>query len=348
MLVVRGSLLLCALLTLSGWLSSDRAEAQTGRPNIVLIVTDDQRWDTLRYMPTVSSELVGKGVRFANSFTANPNCCPARASIFTGLYSHSTRSLDELRSSRGLRRLRRFQDASGLAPQGRLSDDARRQVPERLRRCEQRRPLRATRLGSLVCVLAGKPLLQLAVGEPLDAELPRRYAGGLLNRCDRRRSAGVPPQSSRRQQALLPLLRAQCAASNVGSRQSLTLVRRTGSATHRPLCGHPAAPDTEYRRGRCLGQATLHPPPFPAAGRGPDRAARGAARGAPGRRRRDRDNDRGSRTDRQAPEHDHHLHVRQRLFVGRASLDREERPLRRVNPRSARCPLRRPAEAGPR
>jgi arylsulfatase A-like enzyme len=58
-------------------------------PNVVLIVTDDQRWDTLSYMPTVSSELVGKGVTFTNAFVVNPLCCPSRASILTGTYSHT-------------------------------------------------------------------------------------------------------------------------------------------------------------------------------------------------------------------------------------------------------------------
>jgi N-acetylglucosamine-6-sulfatase len=66
------------------------AAAQTAeRPNVVLVVTDDQRWDTLRAMPTVQSELVGKGVTFANAFATNPLCCPSRASILTGTYSHT-------------------------------------------------------------------------------------------------------------------------------------------------------------------------------------------------------------------------------------------------------------------
>jgi N-acetylglucosamine-6-sulfatase len=60
------------------------------RPNIVFIVTDDQRWDTVWSMPTVSSELAGRGVTFSNGFVSNPLCCPSRASIFTGQYSHST------------------------------------------------------------------------------------------------------------------------------------------------------------------------------------------------------------------------------------------------------------------
>jgi N-acetylglucosamine-6-sulfatase len=59
------------------------------QPNIVVILTDDQRWDTLPYMPTVNSELVEHGVTFSNAFVENPLCCPSRASFLTGLDSHS-------------------------------------------------------------------------------------------------------------------------------------------------------------------------------------------------------------------------------------------------------------------
>jgi N-acetylglucosamine-6-sulfatase len=65
------------------------APAGAAQPNIVLIVTDDQRWDTLGYMPTVQSELVGRGVTFQNAFVTNPLCCPSRASVLTGAYSHT-------------------------------------------------------------------------------------------------------------------------------------------------------------------------------------------------------------------------------------------------------------------
>jgi len=66
-------------------------KAAARQPNIVLIVTDDQRWDTVSYMPTVQSELVARGITFANGFVTNPLCCPSRASILTGSYSHRTR-----------------------------------------------------------------------------------------------------------------------------------------------------------------------------------------------------------------------------------------------------------------
>lgn len=60
------------------------------RPNIVLIVTDDMRWDEMQRMPTVQAELIGKGAWFQKGFVVNSLCCPSRTSIFTGRYSHST------------------------------------------------------------------------------------------------------------------------------------------------------------------------------------------------------------------------------------------------------------------
>ena len=66
------------------------ASPALAQPNVVIILTDDQRADTLQYMPTVESELMAKGVMFDNAFVVNPVCCPSRASILTGRWSHST------------------------------------------------------------------------------------------------------------------------------------------------------------------------------------------------------------------------------------------------------------------
>ncbi|MFL5736765.1 MAG: sulfatase [Actinomycetota bacterium] len=67
------------------------AQSQTASPpNIVLILTDDQRFDELSRMPIVKQELIGKGVRFNDAFVVNPLCCPSRTTILTGKYSHGT------------------------------------------------------------------------------------------------------------------------------------------------------------------------------------------------------------------------------------------------------------------
>lgn len=58
-------------------------------PNIILILTDDQRWDTLEYMPTVTGELMANGTTFVNAYVTTPLCCPSRASILTGQYAHN-------------------------------------------------------------------------------------------------------------------------------------------------------------------------------------------------------------------------------------------------------------------
>src|SRR4051794_15448734 len=49
-------------------------------PNILVVTTDDMRWDELRYVPNVRRYVVRRGLRFANSFAPNPLCCPSRAS----------------------------------------------------------------------------------------------------------------------------------------------------------------------------------------------------------------------------------------------------------------------------
>lgn len=80
----------CALAAGGVLAAAPGAAAQPARPNIVFVFTDDQRWDSLDVMPTVRDEIAGKGVTFENAFAVNPLCCPSRASILTGLHSHST------------------------------------------------------------------------------------------------------------------------------------------------------------------------------------------------------------------------------------------------------------------
>ncbi len=83
--------LICAVCAAAaGAAHGPRAAAATSRPNIVFILTDDQRWDELGFMPQLQSLLQAQGVTFTNSFVSNSLCCPSRTTILTGLYSHST------------------------------------------------------------------------------------------------------------------------------------------------------------------------------------------------------------------------------------------------------------------
>ena len=59
-------------------------------PGIVLVVADDMRQDDLAHMPRVERLLAAAGTSFS-SYVANvPLCCPARATMLRGQYSHNT------------------------------------------------------------------------------------------------------------------------------------------------------------------------------------------------------------------------------------------------------------------
>jgi len=65
------------------------------RPNIILIITDQQRYDTIAalgfpYVDTPNLDrLAREGTTFTNSFVTAASCAPARASLFTGYYPHT-------------------------------------------------------------------------------------------------------------------------------------------------------------------------------------------------------------------------------------------------------------------
>ncbi len=62
--------------------------SQPTRPNVILVITDDQRPETLATMPGVQSLLMGRGTVFKNGFVTTASCCPSRVSMYTGLYAH--------------------------------------------------------------------------------------------------------------------------------------------------------------------------------------------------------------------------------------------------------------------
>lgn len=66
-----------------------KGEPAPGRPNVVVVMTDDQTQDSIRYMTEVGTELVDQGSSFPNSFTNWPLCCPSRVTYLTGQYAHN-------------------------------------------------------------------------------------------------------------------------------------------------------------------------------------------------------------------------------------------------------------------
>lgn len=66
------------------------------KPNIVFILTDQQRADTIHalgaaHMKTPAMDsLVDGGVTFNKAFCPGATCTPSRAAIFTGMYAHNT------------------------------------------------------------------------------------------------------------------------------------------------------------------------------------------------------------------------------------------------------------------
>ncbi|HEY7874492.1 MAG TPA: sulfatase [Actinomycetota bacterium] len=58
------------------------------RPNILLLLTDDQTMRSLEHMPYLSSQPEGNWVSFERAVISTPMCCPSRVTILTGQYSH--------------------------------------------------------------------------------------------------------------------------------------------------------------------------------------------------------------------------------------------------------------------
>jgi N-acetylglucosamine-6-sulfatase len=65
--------------------------AQGEKPNIILVVTDDQRLDELnqRVMPATNHLIADEGTVFTGAMVTTPLCCPSRATMLTGQYGHN-------------------------------------------------------------------------------------------------------------------------------------------------------------------------------------------------------------------------------------------------------------------
>ena len=88
----RGPLAL-ALLALAAAGCNGANEAGQGgddeRPNVVVLMTDDQTLESMRVMGGVRRTLAERGTTFARSFVSFALCCPSRATFLTGQYAHN-------------------------------------------------------------------------------------------------------------------------------------------------------------------------------------------------------------------------------------------------------------------
>ena len=66
------------------------AAPQASRPNIILILSDDQTFESVAKMPYLKSRIPPQGgwYEFKNAYINNATCCPSRATILTGQWSH--------------------------------------------------------------------------------------------------------------------------------------------------------------------------------------------------------------------------------------------------------------------
>ena len=107
------------LVVLSAACTSDDEPPQADGPNILVILSDDQR-DDVTGMTALRQWLGDGGTRFTNTFATTPLCCPSRASIFSGRYAHnhgvqSNTTPENLDQSRTIQRyLRRAGYRTGL------------------------------------------------------------------------------------------------------------------------------------------------------------------------------------------------------------------------------------------
>ncbi len=104
--------LLCSVLLL--FTSNLAAADDVRRPNIVVILVDDLRWDELGCMghPFVKTPQIDRiareGAAFRNAFATTPLCSPVRASLLTGLYAHGHGIVDNTNRSQDSHRLKTF------------------------------------------------------------------------------------------------------------------------------------------------------------------------------------------------------------------------------------------------
>ncbi|UUY01753.1 sulfatase [Svornostia abyssi] len=76
--------------------SSPTSSSETppaGKPNIVMLMTDDQTLEMMRYLPKTQAAIGDRGITFSRSYASYPVCCPSRSTYLTGRYAHNHKVL---------------------------------------------------------------------------------------------------------------------------------------------------------------------------------------------------------------------------------------------------------------
>ena len=71
------------------WLWRQAGSPDGSEMNLVVIFTDDQTLESMRFMPRTRSLLGDGGTTFSQAVANYPLCCPARATLLTGQYAHN-------------------------------------------------------------------------------------------------------------------------------------------------------------------------------------------------------------------------------------------------------------------
>jgi N-acetylglucosamine-6-sulfatase len=75
--------------TLTAGAGSAPGRAVLTRPNIIVVMTDDQTTAELRGMRATRRLIARQGVSFSRFYVSYPVCCPSRATYLTGQYAHN-------------------------------------------------------------------------------------------------------------------------------------------------------------------------------------------------------------------------------------------------------------------
>ncbi len=68
---------------------SPLSQARNGKPNLIMIMTDDEAAGDVIAHPQTNQLIGGQGVTFTSSYVSWPLCCPSRTTAFTGQYAHN-------------------------------------------------------------------------------------------------------------------------------------------------------------------------------------------------------------------------------------------------------------------